>query len=133
MILNTQEIFLTVGILLLVIIQAYGQYEITKYSIDNSILLDSIMQDVTSYKLYQPENKDKLYSNGVYFSTGYFCVKTEGRNYEEIENTEKHEWCHAFVDMDFQHFCNGSNQTAWNVQDYLGGERFLEEGDRWLK
>ena len=43
--------------------------------------------------------------NGIYRSTGYYCVVTKGRTLSEIDQTEQHEICHALVDKNHEHFC----------------------------
>lgn len=81
---------------------------------------DKVISDIHSYKLYLPENKNKFNTQGVYFSSGYYCVNTEGRDWTDIKMTDYHEMCHAFVDMDYGHFCNKSNQTNFDISNYIG-------------
>ena len=78
-----------------------------------------VIDGIYSFELYNPENQYKLNANGVYFSKGYYCVKTEGRRWDDIKMTDYHEMCHAFVNMDYGHFCNSSNQTNNNIEEYI--------------
>jgi len=50
-------------------------------------------------------NKSVVLSNGLYFTDGFYCVATKGRNTTEIASTKEHEKCHALVHTDYYHFC----------------------------
>ena len=60
--------------------------------------LDNILSEY-GYK----EMSDGWYSK----QTGMICTRvdgvTENRSYEILQ----HEWCHHFVEMDYEHFCGG--------------------------
>jgi hypothetical protein len=44
--------------------------------------------------------------NGLYFvGTDYYCVWTKDRSFDEVEETDRHEYCHWLVDKQFEHFC----------------------------
>ena len=43
---------------------------------------------------------------GIYYDDMYYCVWTKGRNDIDINNTEKHEYCHYLIaQVDEKHFC----------------------------
>ena len=71
--------------------------------------------------LVMPESRYKLYDtirnetvkettklNGVYdYSSEIYCVWEKGRTLDNIERTERHEYCHWLVHNDYEHFCKG--------------------------
>lgn len=74
------------------------------------------------YVLENPNNKCILYnqieetykinevkiSNGIYWvNTDFYCVWAKDRPLENIEKTDRHEYCHYLVDNDYNHFCEG--------------------------
>ena len=122
---------ITLFLMLLVIVaQSFLMYIVYENSEESADLSRKAIIDLSSVRLYDAENKPKVMTMGVYFAEGYYCVRTEGRDWKSIQNTDDHERCHAlldenpkckaFIKMDFQHFINGSDQTAWNVEDYIG-------------
>ena len=48
---------------------------------------------------------------GIYYpSKDYYCVWMKDRTEAEINETEKHEYCHWLIDVDnIQHFCKEKN------------------------
>ena len=42
--------------------------------------------------------------NGIYVAQKYYCVWTQGREQEMINNTALHESCHAMINEDRGHF-----------------------------
>jgi len=68
-----------------------------------------------SCKLYNTEAKFGL-NGAYYFEDEYYCVWTKGKTFQEINDTEHHEVCHALIDGDEYHFCeswkkDGTNNT----------------------
>jgi len=90
---------------------------------ETSMLRDQVeegMNSIVSAQLYNTENYAKLSAAGVYFAQkDYYCVKTRGRDWEDIRMTDYHEMCHAFVDMDYDHFCEHENQTNWQIEKHI--------------
>ena len=43
--------------------------------------------------------------NGFYSTNKYYCVWTDKKTLQEINETDVHEQCHALVDEDGEHFC----------------------------
>lgn len=73
--------------------------------------LDEIRQNyqdrLESYQLYDGVPKDVNWGiNGLYWEDrDYYCVWVKDRNISEIEETDKHEYCHHLVQEDYNHFC----------------------------
>lgn len=57
-------------------------------------------------QMYNKSIQHTVMMNGVYFYNGYYCVWTQNRTEELINNTNIHELCHALVKEDEKHFCN---------------------------
>jgi hypothetical protein len=46
--------------------------------------------------------------NGLYFvGTDYYNVWVKNRSISDIEETDRHEYCHWLVNEDYEHFCEG--------------------------
>jgi len=44
--------------------------------------------------------------DGIFFpDEKFYCVWTENRTFSQIEDTDRHEWCHHLIDKDRKHFC----------------------------
>lgn len=53
------------------------------------------------FKRYEESNV-----NGLYFpAKEYYLVWVKDRTLNEIEKTDKHEYCHWLVDVNYEHFC----------------------------
>jgi len=56
-------------------------------------------------------NLSKNGIQGLYNPNTYtYCVNMKGRTEAEINDTDKHEYCHLLIDLDFDnHFCKEKN------------------------
>lgn len=51
---------------------------------------------------------NRVIATGLYWTgTDYYCVWANDRKLEDIEKTDRHEYCHYLVDNDYNHFCKG--------------------------
>ena len=49
---------------------------------------------------------DKFAVNGLYYNgNDFYTVWVKDRELSEIEETDKHEYCHYLIDNDYEHFC----------------------------
>lgn len=61
-------------------------------------------------QMYDINIPEKVIVNGVYHSKGdFYCVWTGNRTDEAIKETDEHELCHAYIDIEEEHFCGWSN------------------------
>lgn len=66
----------------------------------------ALVNNLDRMKMYGHRVRPTGLLNGVYHYEGYYCVWTENRSSSAINNTDYHEACHAFIDMDSEnHFC----------------------------
>lgn len=76
-----------------------------------SFAFNYLSYDCESCVLYNTEVKHGL--NGIAVQVGdgynvtgeYYCVWTQERTYQEINDTEVHEKCHILIWRDYEHFC----------------------------
>jgi hypothetical protein len=59
-----------------------------------------------SYAICDANMTERPGIDGLWFSTGYYCVWAAGHNIDEINNTDAHERCHVLVEAMPEHFCN---------------------------
>jgi len=76
-----------------------------------------IYESHTNRKILEVCNVDIGYFqevDGIYNGAGFYCVKTENLNFDEIKQIEYHEHCHYLVHNNYDHFCdekyNGGNK-----------------------
>jgi len=73
----------------------------------DSSKIDAIDQNIKMYikdKVIVHKNFGRL--NGIYYpKEDYYCVWTKNRSISDIEETDRHEYCHALVEKDNKHFC----------------------------
>jgi|SRR6056297_2723796 len=53
------------------------------------------------FERYEQSNINGLY----YYGDQFYMVWVKDRTIDEIEKTDRHEYCHYLVDEDFEHFC----------------------------
>ena len=115
-----ENTLLALALLLVLITQVIMAYSLVKDSQRNSAFLKDLISDISSYNLWNPENAKKVSVTGVYFSgDNYYCVSTKNRDWTDIKMTDYHEMCHAFLDMDYNHFCLDKNQTERDIGKYI--------------
>ena len=74
-------------------------------SLIGHFLIAKYGEECQQCKMYNPEIEHTI--DGVWHLDGYYCVWTEGRNAVDINETDKHENCHALIHEDYEHFCGG--------------------------
>ena len=73
-----------------------------KFNHNYKLILDGLER----YSMYSELEIVNSTLNGIYFpSDKYYCVWVEGNNITQIEDTEKHEYCHYLIQTDYKHFC----------------------------
>jgi hypothetical protein len=77
------------------------------------VYFDRLQSNMLASDYY--ELRDVLFDNskvktqllGSYYNNAYYCVWTKGRTDLDIENTEKHEYCHYLIaQTNSTHFCD---------------------------
>lgn len=93
--------------LMIIIVLILTIENLFQYNIINKIGADCryIMIGYDRGKMYDPTVRKYTKINGYYETGEFFCVWTEGRTDEEINNTFCHESCHDFVYKRREHFC----------------------------
>ena len=79
---------------------------------NNSVDMLERYDKLARCKLYDVENEELTYVNGVYYHQEYFCVWTAGRTLEDINATFCHEVAHHLIaegecyqESCAEHFC----------------------------
>lgn len=63
------------------------------------------------YDVKEEEYTNKSIANGIYWiGKDFYCVWANNRTMENIERTDRHEYCHYLIDNDYNHFCKGVPQ-----------------------
>jgi hypothetical protein len=96
-----------------------GLFQYTDYTDNRSIewFNHPDMKNLTRYGYYQP-NQD------------FYCVWMAGFDYEEIKDTDAHELCHYYVDMDRDHFLNEKKQVNYTM--IRAGQKILKGYDLFI-
>ena len=71
----------------------------------NNQNIESLLELSKRLKMYDGEALNQTLMNGYYSSVGYYCVWTENRTYDEINETDYHENAHSYIAKDYEHFC----------------------------
>lgn len=79
----------------------------TVYDMNTKLItMDTKLDILERYKMYDKEIKFDSKLEGVYHYDGYYCVWTKNRTFEDINNTDSHERCHELIHKDEKnHFC----------------------------
>jgi len=100
---------LGIMIFLSLIIFFLGIYNLDK-RIDDLKFFNSLeikdLKYLERIKMYDPEIRDRVRVDGLYFAPEYYVVWTKGRTNHTIEGTDVHERCHDLIYDDPIHFCN---------------------------
>lgn len=72
------------------------------------------LDNIERMKMYDKSAINDGNINGYYSFNDYYCVWTKGRNPMDINETDSHEICHAFINKKYVHFCGDNNQSAHN-------------------
>lgn len=89
-------------IIILFVLNSFISVKIYKKKVFDRLLeLDG--EGCKSCQLYNPKVKHGL--NGIYYPDKYYIVWVDGREIEDIINTENHEICHHLINQKPSHFC----------------------------
>jgi len=91
---------------------------IKEYIIINNTINNTNCDMYDRYQMYNDNISNKsIYLNGNYRANKYYCVWVENKTDWEIEDTDRHEYCHHLVTLAPEHFCgyayNCTNPKGW--------------------
>ena len=115
---NFLIIYLSIAFLITVGLGFYSEASHLKDVKDLKLRYDKIIEDVKNESIYDErcvvyDKRNLPYIensnvNGVYFpSDDYYVVWVKNRELDDIEETDRHEYCHWLVDVQGEHFCEG--------------------------
>jgi hypothetical protein len=119
-----KKLILYLLILCMMVLGVFGSFIITHLYIEHQQLSTKYSLLVSNYNnltdIYNDISQDKclLYNtavlfdidapkvNGVYWiGNDFYCIWANERELDDIEKTDRHEYCHYLVDQDPEHFC----------------------------
>ena len=80
---------------------ALSYVKLTKYDVKEKCVLYDAKTNVFD---------EKVIAAGLYWNNlDFYCVWAKDKTLNQIEKTDRHEYCHYLVDNDYEHFCMGNN------------------------